>query len=163
MLSRRLMWFLLVSITVPVAVNAEDRYQRYFESAYRACSDQFPPDTVSASVDYAAAREDCYAGKVQQALASLPPNSPQLFEGALQAAPDYAHVAFEAALNAGFDPYYAVTAATRVMPAFADRFANRAIQYGADPSKVTEATAAGYPREYKREQEREREGNYKRK
>lgn len=163
MSSRRLVWFLLACIAIPLGASAEDRYQRYFENAYRACSDQFPPDTVSASIDYTAAREDCYAGKVQRALAALPPDSPQRFEGALQAVPDYAHIAFEAALDAGFDPYYAVTAATRVMPAFADTFASRAIRYGADPSKVTEATAAGYRREYERENEREREREDKRK
>lgn len=160
MSSHRFMWLLLACVAVPAGVHADDRYQRYFQGAYRACSDQFPTDTVSASTDYAAAREDCYAKKVQAALAKLPPDSPRVLEGALQAAPDYAHVAFEAALQAGFDPYYAVTAATRTLPAFGDTFASRAIQYGADPSKVTEATAAGYKREDSREYEREYEREY---
>jgi hypothetical protein len=129
------------------AASAEDRYQLFFQNAYRACSDQFPPDTVSATKDFAAAREDCYAAQVSRALASLPPQSPQLLLGALQAVPDYAHLTFESALNAGIDPYYAVTAATRVVPEYSQTFASRAIGYGADPSKVTEATAAGFRRE----------------
>ena len=64
MSSHRFMWLLLACVAVPAGVHADDRYQRYFQGAYRACSDQFPTDTVSASTDYAAAREDCYAKKV---------------------------------------------------------------------------------------------------
>lgn len=129
------------------SVAAADRYEQFFQSAYRACTNQYPPDTVSASLDFAAAREDCYAAQVSRALAMLPPDSPQLLVGALQAAPDYAHVAFESALKAGIDPYFAVTSATQTLPRQGDTFASRAIQYGADPSRVTEATAAGYRRE----------------
>lgn len=129
------------------SVVAADRYEQFFQSAYRACNNQYPPDTVSASIDVAAAREGCYATQVSRALAMLPPDSPQLLVGALQAAPDYAHVAFESALKAGIDPYFAVTAATQTLPRLGETFASRAIQYGADPSRVTEATAAGYRRE----------------
>lgn len=127
--------------------EAADRYQQLFQSAYRACSNQFPPDVVSASMDFAAAREACYAEHVQRALATMPPSSPQLLMGALQAVPDFADSTFDVALKAGFDPYYAVTAATRTLPDRSATFASRAIQYGADPSRVTEATAAGRQRE----------------
>lgn len=133
---------LLLAIPVKHA-EAADRYQQFFQSAYRACSNQFPPDVVSASMDFAAAREACYAEHVQRALASIPPSSPQLLVGALQAVPDFADTTFEVALKAGIDPYYAVTAATRTLPDYGDTFASRAIRYGADPSRVTEATAAG--------------------
>lgn len=142
----------LLSVTTLLAVvcllgsaaHADDRYQRYFHGAYRACSDRFPPDTVSASLDYAVARENCYADEVRRALAMLPPDSPQLMIGALQAVPDYAHATFDAALAAGVDPYFAVTAATRTLPEYDRTFASRAIARGADPSQVTEATAAGH-------------------
>lgn len=135
--------FAVASLLSSVA-TADDRYERYFHGAYRACSDRFPPDTVSASLDYAAARESCYADEVRRALAMLPPDSPQLMVGALQAAPDYAHVTFDVALAAGVDPYFAVTAATRTLPDYDRTFASRAIARGADPSQVTEATAAGH-------------------
>ena len=127
--------------------NADDNaYLGFFAGAYRSCSELYPPEQVSASRDIAAERRNCYLNQVVAALSQLPPDSPVRLQMALQVAPEYADGTFVSALQAGFDPYYAVTTATRALPEQDLTFANLAIARGADPSQVTQATAAGLRR-----------------
>ncbi len=144
---------LLVSLAL-TAVNAlgisssanDNPHLDYFANVYRNCSAQYPPEQVSASRDIAAERRNCYLNQVVAALAQMPPDSPMRLQMALQIAPEYADGTFVSALQVGFDPYYAVTAATRALPEQDLTFANLAIARGADPSQVTQATAAGLRR-----------------
>jgi len=145
MSARHLMFSLFIVSTAALAGG--DAYLNYFNSAYRACSDRYPPEQISASQDLAAARQSCYADQVARALGNLPPDSPDRLSAALQIAPEYAGSTFVAALQAGFDPYYAVAAATSALPQYDGTFAQLAISRGADPTQVTEATAAGLRRE----------------
>ncbi len=116
----------------------------HFQIAYYQCSEQFPPHVVSASIDFELARKACYVRLARSAMLNLPPNTPSLLYAALQAYPDTAESVFDEALTLGVEPYYAVTAATRALPLQDSQFARRAIAFGADPSRVTEATAAGH-------------------
>lgn len=125
------------------AAVAGDSYVTHFATVYRDCADRYPPHEISATQDVAAARETCFSEQVAKALANMPPDSPQRLTAALQVAPEYADSTFASALEVGFDPYFAVTAATRALPDQNAKFAALAIGHGADPSQVTEATAAG--------------------
>jgi len=135
---------LLLLLLAPTSNAGEAEIDTRFLISYRLCSDQFPPHVISASVDYDQARSACYVRLVRIAMHDLPPSTPAMLYSALQSSPESAEPVFGQALSLGFEPYYAVTAATQALPQQSPEFVRHAIAFGADPSRVTEAAAAGH-------------------
>ncbi len=71
-----------------------------------------------------------------------------LVAAAVQAAPQYVADTVQAALQSGMDSYQVVQVATAAYPAAEATIAQQAITYGADPTAVLNATAAGKEKGY---------------
>ena len=67
----------------------------------------------------------------------------KMLRAALKAEPSLAVAAYDGALRGRVSPVLAYTIASAALPSAQQSFAQRAIAYGADPSQVAEATAAG--------------------
>ncbi len=67
----------------------------------------------------------------------------KMLRAALKAEPSLAVAAYDGALRGRVSPVLAYTVASATLPSAQQSFAQRAIAYGADPSQVAEATAAG--------------------
>jgi hypothetical protein len=123
---------------------ADDPASSYFASAYKECDKLYQADQAAPAGSGQFSREACYTWKARVAFTDYSMQRDAYFAAALKAAPEYAAQTFDAALDAGFDQYEAVTLATAAYPKAEATYAERAISYGADPTRVTEATAAGY-------------------
>ncbi|NQD37209.1 hypothetical protein HPT27_09235 [Permianibacter sp. IMCC34836] len=123
---------------------AGDTASSYFANAYKECDKLYQADQAAPSASGQFSREACYSYQVRVALADNAANRNEYFAAALKSAPEYVAQTFDAALDAGFDQYEAITVATTAYPKGEATYAQRAISYGADPAMVTEATAAGY-------------------
>jgi len=117
-------------------------YNAYFTNAKNQCeklAEANPPDAEGNMFS----AEKCYTWQSQVAYHDNPKARDQYFVAALSVAPEYSEQTFDTALSAGFDTYKAVTLATTAYPRGEATFAQLAIAHGADPSQVTQATAAG--------------------
>lgn len=123
---------------------ASDPASQYFADAYQECDKLYQADKAAPATSGQFSKEACYAWQARIAFADYSEQRDSYFAAALKAAPEYAGQTFDAALEAGFDHYQAVTVATAAYPKAEATYAQRAISYGADPARVTEATAAGY-------------------
>ena len=125
------------------AAGETNPYNAYFQEALDQCQTlaKFNPQT-DASGSYFSA-EHCYAWQSQLAYEDNPQARDQYLTAALQVAPQYAEETFAKALDVGLDRYHAVTLATAAYPKAEATYAQLAITRGADPTKVTQATAAG--------------------
>lgn len=123
---------------------------QYFADAYKECDKLYQADQSAPANSGQFSREACYTWKARMAFSDYSEQRNEYFAAALKAAPEYAAQTFDAALDAGFDQYEAVTLATTAYPKAEATYAQRAISYGADPTLVTQATAAGYKSDYKK-------------
>lgn len=126
------------------AALAGDQPAAYFAAAHKECDALYKADQAAPAASGQLSREACYTWQARLAFADYSDQRAAYFAAALQSAPEYASQTFDAALDAGFDQYEAVTVATAAYPKAEATYAQRAISYGADPARVTEATAAGY-------------------
>lgn len=118
-------------------------YNAYFKDALNECQTlaKANPQTEPSGDFFSAER--CYAWQAQLAYEDNPKARDQYLVAALRVAPEYAEETFSRALHTGFDAYHAVTLATATYPKAEATYAQLAIAQGADPTQVTQATAAG--------------------
>jgi hypothetical protein len=126
------------------AALAGENPAQYFAQAQKECDKLYQADQASPAAAGQFSREACYTWQTRLAFADHADQRDAYFAAALKAAPEYVAQTFDAALDAGFDQYEAVTLATAAYPKAESTYAQRAISYGADPALVTQATAAGY-------------------
>lgn len=152
-------WGVLGSTAMAADANP---YTSTFHKAFEQCSSlaKANPDTGTGTYF---AQDSCYSWQVKMTinderscrsagvqadrcqgfLANAKNRTPKLLTAAIQAAPDYLNDTVDAALQSGMDSYDVVAIATSISPQSSDSIAQRAIAYGADPTRVLEATAAG--------------------
>ena len=126
------------------AALAGDNPASYFAAAQKECDKLAQADQAAPAASGQFSKEACYTWQTRLAFADYSEQRSAYFAAALKAAPEYAAQTYDAALDAGFDQYEAVTVATTAYPKAEATYAQRAISYGADPALVTQATAAGY-------------------
>lgn len=119
------------------------KYLNHFHNAYLSCANTFPSHVVNGNENYQLLRAQCFRKAIDDALADMPPDSPDQLASALHAVPSMADVTMQGALDAGMDIYYVVTVATKILPEREHDITRVAFLNGADPSRTLEATAAG--------------------
>ncbi len=128
------------------AALAGDTAADYFAAAYKECDKLAQADQAAPQASGQFSKENCYSWQAGLAFTDHASDRNAYFAAALKAAPEFAGKTFDAALRAGMDQYEAVTVATTAYPQAEATYAQQAIAYGADPARVTTATAAGKPK-----------------
>lgn len=154
---------LLVSSSALAESFYDEVLYTQFREAAEAC--QIDVDNAVAQGREVLSLKDCYADKVAQTMSELKRQnikSPWFYGtyvklpkrtgsndqdnfliAAMKADPILTLTAFNAALDANMDVYYATEVASAYLPNQRDDFSRIAIRHGAAPDRVTTATAAG--------------------
>ncbi len=112
-------------------------YAKEFSAAAKDCE-------RVAKFDSSFNKDSCYQYNVSAAFYDAKGKAgSEVLTAAIKAAPQFSEQSFDAAVQSGFDVYEAVKVATYANPKAEATYAQRAIAYGADATRVTEATAAG--------------------
>lgn len=131
---------LLGTALMTVSANELESSASEFAQTLKLCEKMAAANPDTGSGTYFAA-DSCYKFQVQMTLTAN--KQPGQLTAALQAAPQFVDDTVEAALQVGMNSYDVVAVATAALPQSATVIAQRALAYGAEPSTILQATAAG--------------------